>query len=349
MRVEYPCSKSQVEDGIYVQRKLFEKYADAILKIKCVDGIIEKKVSRIVLANISKYFEMLFDRESPDFVNGMIEYNIQIPFSRSSVDCCIEMFYDKFQMTTSDVAIENILTLDYLHIPTPILEYSIANIISQCELMISSHPNHTKQAMNEMYSMLEQFEILPQSVSQSLLKRIEYMTDYKQDSSVEFCQGLTQPDSTHEEFVIMDYFHNFRHKNREYAIGDYIVSVCNDTYMHHLPSTDLTFIGISARLADEPEELSFKNANALIAQKQTPSKKISKLEILVSNGLEDPLVKNMHDLIHSQYKKISEDKDIQFPTNIDPVILQRTKYGIFYPLKKLNIMSFVRIRISFSD
>jgi hypothetical protein len=175
------------------------------------------------------------------------------------------------------------------------------------------------------------------------------MTDYKQDSSVEFCQGLTQPDSTHEEFVIMDYFHNFRHKNREYAIGDYIVSVCNDTYMHHLPSTDLTFIGISARLADEPEELSFKNANALIAQKQTPSKKISKLEILVSNGLEDPLVKNMHDLIHSQYKKISEDKDIQFPTNIDPVILQRTKYGIFYPLKKLNIMSFVRIRISFSD
>jgi hypothetical protein len=330
---------------IFINRNIVYKYPDVKLVIKCADEVLEKECSRLLLANMSKYFEKVFELESFTVENGIRVYKLEIPFSKKSVDESILFLYENYVESTIDVALENILTLNYFNVP--FLENIISVVISNCEKQAKT--NDVSEYIDQFYSALDDFQILCLNKNKNLKQRIEHLTSFQNIDTITFIEGkeVIEPNKKYRiKFSLNNPSLKYNKENNnslEFQIdNDFVVKADVQTYDAHLPDNHY-MIGISARPYDEKSNLSFLEIES-ISQKEF--RRNVKLKFDIYNGFDDPIINAKHYQV--KFNSCSTD-NCQFPTLMDSVLGTRSMIGFYYPKHMINGLTFVFITIEYMD
>lgn len=331
-----------------IQRKIINKYPDVKLVIKCVDDVLVKECSRLLLANMSKYFEKLFDLESYTVEDGMRVYKLEIPFSKTSIEESIEILYETCVQSTIEVALENILTLNYFNIPNEYLENTISVIVSHIEKKKNSN-GFISEYMDQFYCLLDEFQILSQSKNKNLKQRIEHLTNYQNKETIQFKEGMEiiEPSKKYMIKFSLDnellQFSKNESNSLEFRIdNDFIVKVDVKTYSANLPEKH-NLIGICVRPHNENQNLSFEECMHIESLSQKEFRRKVSLKFDIYNGFNDPII----DAPHCQVKFLSTNENLQFPTQMDSISNMRSMIGFCYPKERINNMTFVIVNIEY--
>lgn len=328
---------------VVIDRKHVNKYNDVLLTITCLDGVLEKSCSRMMLANMSAYFEKVFELETYTLKDGIRNYNLNIPFSIKSVDTSIRMllFEEKVEQPI-EVAFENILTLNYFNIPLEILHHTIAMVISQAEMNVSQEL--LQEYCSQFYTLLEDYQILSENKNKNLKQRIEYLTEFVTSDSIRFNEGL-QVEDQEKKFIYRFSLSNPKllDESLEYKVVDqYILKPIAKLYSTNIPENHF-LIGFSVRPVGEKEQLSFNEA--IKAEKKQEKTKNVKINIEIYNGIDDPLIDGK--LVSDSYTNKILPNDLSFPTPIQSAMYRREMIGVYYHRDKINCMTCVMIHIEF--
>jgi hypothetical protein len=226
------------------------------------------------------------------------------------------------------------------------IEHSlIAGLIVQIEAM--EDRNMSNQILTQIYELLDTYPIYEESTIQNIKQRIEYGTEYSGPDSVRFQSGFEVLEES-KKFRITTYLYdkNFRHKQIDYPLqienDEYILTIFNNTYSYHIPDGH-TFLCLSVRPVDEKENISLQDSIEIRKTlDKIPFHKVD-LKFRVYNGIDDPLLNAK--VVNCDFN-MPIDKELKFPTCFDKTFISRSKWGVFYPLHQLNIMSYMVIDIN---
>jgi hypothetical protein len=330
---------------ICIHRKNIYKYPDVKLIVKCADDVLTKECSRLILANMSKYFEKVFELEGYTVENAMRVYKLEIPFTKKSVDQSIDMIYENFIQSTMEVALENILTLNYFNIPDEILENMIAYLISYFEnhLLISEY-------VDQFYCLLEEYQIFCESKTKNLKQRIEHLTSFKTMDTVIFKEGMEVLETNKKYVIKFSLGNDLLISNNpkgslDFQMDDkFIVKADVKSYSKDIPDNHY-MIGISVKPFNEKENLSFDESMVIDRNSSKEFMRRVSLKFDIYNGFEDPLINKEHS--HSRFRPAIDYE--RFPTLMDTISNCRSTIGFFYPKEKINSMTFVIVSIEYLD
>lgn len=286
-----------------IQKRLAEKFFDAKLVITCQDKTMERKVNRLIVSNLSPFFEKLFEFES--FIldsEGLRVYKLTIPFHSKSVEMAIDCFYEKSYAYELDTGLENILTLNYLNLPASLFEKNmLASFIVQAEKLyeFECHSEKIKDQMTQLYLVLDQYQIMEEKKTKNLKQRIEYLTEFQTIESIDLTEGFQVIEPNHKyKIVILSGNKNMNNNHQiEFEDDHFKYLVSTEWYAAYAPSKHV-FYGISVRNKDEEECLSLDDVYKI--NKNTTSPRNVHLQISVYNGLDDPLINGK--IFCSKYK-----------------------------------------------
>jgi len=345
---------------INIRKEILNKFHESILDVEDIDG--EKKkypVHRLVLSNLSKYFEVFFSRESPKFENGMAVYKMIIPFSMNSMDVCMKLIYSNENLIQYSINtwIEVLLGLSYFHFPEKYVEEILCAIIMQIEL--NKHNTHetdtlsTEELILYLRQTIEDYDIFVSSKEQNILEMLNTIggsptTKFIFENQI---QDNLLIISENAFPIIRD---NFIFAKKSFDFRDMVFETDVQRYHFRAPSMDHLFIGVNSRPIGEPKKLNL-DQNIEIRENRIKGKEVmhkAKGKIIIFNGLEEPFelpILKYDSYItqnNQEFYKNPSLEELYFPTE-GHITSERSSVGVMVECSKINPMTKFKIVLEF--
>lgn len=332
-------------DNYYlVKKEIANKYKDVKLIITTDDGEYICETLRIVISSYSEFFEKFFEKHIPiEYDKGVSIYKLSLPFSKNAVTLVMNSFQVIDQKIPITDSLEYILALNYIQIPSEMIDMMISSIVRTCE--DNNCHQQSKQLMTDLYVLIDEFSIFSKSKTHNLRKRIEYMTEFITDESVTF---LKQPKFSENRFIVTEYLcDTTQYKvTKEFNYRDMIFTIEN-SYESSQDREATYFIGISSRPLDENSTLTIDESIKSRANRKSETKHPARICISIHYGLKDCQVL---EVVHHKTAFISGKETSclpEFPPEMGLGLCSRSWYGGLYNHQKNNQMAFALIDVEF--
>ena len=320
-----------------IQSTLLDRFFDTHLTV--IDEFTkEKKIyacHKLILANLSKYFEKLFEK------NSQFRVEITLPFSIKTMDFCIALIYANTdfenQIQLEDMP-EIILASSYFLFP----EDQLCKLISYFIFMVENRQDRLV-LLHEFHDLMMELNFLEDRKKENVLDRIYHLMnqDLIPKRNPKFLYEPNQ--STDQQIIFSDYTpYDGKDRSTVHIWKDLKFTFKIDYHNYIKANFDEIYISVSGSPLDE--EFDLDRAYDLRKKRESGEEKLYRAQVWIEvfNGLQDPI----QTLLTSENENM-----LSFPNKVSIVEHGRESYGINIPRKYIlyNLMSVYKITIKFYD
>jgi hypothetical protein len=166
-------------DYFIISKTFLHRFQDTRLFVKCIDQVKSYSVHRLILVQVSKFFEKFFERESYLTIRDQLfESTIEVPFTSDVMDTCIELFYGGYYSNLDlTLNIEILMAINYFQLRQETIDLCVANIVYIAEIKYLDDPVDTKAIMNNFYDLLDEYDLFPSKKKENIQHRILHLSD----------------------------------------------------------------------------------------------------------------------------------------------------------------------------
>lgn len=339
---------------ITIRKEILNKFHESVLDVEDIHGETMKyPVHRLVLSNLSKYFEVFFSREKPKIENELLVYKMVIPFSIECMDICMKLIYSKENLIDYGIQafIEVLLGLSYFQFPENYVEEILCAILMQME--ITKLTESIEPLIKELSELLIDYDIFVSSKKQNILEML-YVISGGPTTKFIFENQIQDNFLIISENAFPVVRDKFIIHQKSYEFRDMIFETDVQRYHFRAPSMNYLFIGVNSRPIGEPKKLNL-DLNIEIQKRRKKGKEIiqkSKGKIIIFNGLEEPFELPIlkYDCYitqnHEEFYKNPNLQELYFPTE-GHITSERSSVGIMVECSKINPMTKFKIVLEF--
>jgi hypothetical protein len=335
-------------DYVLISKSFLNRFHDTRLIVKCIDQEKSYKVHRLILIQVSKFFEKFFERESYLAIRDQLfESTIEVPFTSDVMGICIELFYGScFSNLDLTLNIEILMAVNYFQLRQETIDLCVVvNIVNIAEIKYSDDLVRTKTIMKSFYDLLDEYDLFPLKKKENIQHRILHLCDIK-DIVPKFTDEFVYNEN---QLIATCYIGDINEskkmelEHRDMIFTLYVRTFHSSTFMKY----DDLFIGITSRPKDEKEESTFEEYLSIIEKRKNGKENIiyAKGKIRIFNGFEDPME---WELLNIQlYSDLNKRNELIFPSAPTYSLHSRDEYGNFVNRNFINRMTKFKITIDF--
>jgi hypothetical protein len=337
----------KILDYVFISKSILNRFHDTQLIVKCLDQVKSFKVHRLILVQVSTFFEKFFERESYLTIkNQLFESTIEVPFTSDVMGICMDLFYGAcFSNMDLTLNIEILMAINYFQLRQETIDFCVANIVNIAEIKSIDDPIGTKTIMKNFYNLLDEYDLFPLKKKENIQHRILHWCDIE-DIVPKFMNEFMVND---KKMIVTCYVGDINEsKKMEFEHRELIFTVSvrtfhSSTFMKY----DDLFIGISSRPKDEKEEITFEEYLPIIENRKNGKENVihAKGKIQIFNGFEDPM--DWEILNIDEYSDLSKRNELVFPSAPTYSLHSRDEYGNFVNRNFINPMAKFKIVIDF--
>jgi hypothetical protein len=331
---------------VCICKSFLDRFHDTRLVVKCIDQEKIYKTHRLLLVQVSKFFEKFFEKESYENIrDNLFESIIEVPFPSDVMNVCIELFYGKvFSDLNLTFNIEILMALNYFQLHQEAIDFCVSNIVNIAEIQYVNDSFGTEKIMKNFYEMLDEYEIFPSKKKENIQHRILFLCGIEGIVP----KFVNQFVMNEKELILTCYLGDMNEEKKiEVEYRDMIFTVyVRMFYSSMVMKYDDIFIGITSRPKDEKEEITFDESMTIIQKRKNGQEKIMDASgmIVIFNGFDDPMELELLNMTEYSNDKRNE---IKFPSPPTYSLHSRDEYGNFVNRNFVNGMTKFKIRIDF--